>query len=132
MLTGHEHDAEIFPVSAGAASCTQFTKFADVDFNRNPAHYISIIDTIGFDDPTKVHDADIIAELVFKMQHLCDHINLFVIGVNGQAPRLDGSLLAMIRIFEGMFSHQFWNQVVVVFRWTKNQEQEGNSGEQDE
>ena len=74
-----------------------------------------MIDTIGFDDPTKNDDAEIIAELVSKMKNDCDHVNLFVIAVNGQAPRLDGSLITMIRIFEGMFSQEFWNQVVVVF-----------------
>ena len=38
-----------------------------------------------------------------------------MIAVNGQSPRLDGSLLTMIRIFEGMFSKEFWKQVIIVF-----------------
>ena len=115
VITGYDHDADIFPVSAEAVSCTQMTKFAEVFFNNNPSDPISLIDTIGFDDPSKNDDAKIIAELVLKLKENCDHINLFVIAVNGQSPRLDGSLIGMIKIFEGMFSKELWNQVVVVF-----------------
>merc|ERR1712203_988276 len=61
------------------------------------------------------HDAKIIAELVDKLNNDCDYVNLFVIAVNGQNPRLDGSLLGMIKIFEGMFGQEFWKQVVVLF-----------------
>ena len=68
----------------------------------------SLIDTIGFDDPDKDVDAEIISELVIKLRDHCDHVNLFIIAVNGQHPRLDGSLIGMIRIFEGMFGEKFW------------------------
>ena len=62
-----------------------------------------MIDTMGFDDPSKDHDAEIIAELVHKLHKGCDYVHLFVIAVNGQNPRLDGSLVSMTKIFEGMF-----------------------------
>lgn len=75
----------------------------------------SLIDTIGFDDPDNDMDANIIAELVLKLKNNCDHVNLFIIAVNGQNPRLDASLIGMIRIFEGMFGEGFWSQVVLVF-----------------
>ena len=75
----------------------------------------SLIDTIGFDDPDNDVDANIIAELVLKLKNYCDHVNLFIIAVNGQNPRLDASLIGMIRIFEGMFGENFWSQVVLVF-----------------
>ena len=74
-----------------------------------------LIDTIGFDDPDKDVDANIISELVMKLKNCCDHVNLFIIAVNGQNPRLDASLIGMIRIFEGMFGESFWSQVVLVF-----------------
>ena len=61
-----------------------------------------MIDTMGFDDPSKDHDAEIIAELVHKLHKGCDYVHLFVIAVNGQNPRLDGSLVSMTKIFEGM------------------------------
>ena len=115
VLTGNDPKAKIFPVSSAAESCTQATKFANVWFNGDKSKHISLIDTIGFDDATKNDDAAIIAELVGKLRDDCDHVNLFVIAVNGQSPRLDGSLLTMIRIFEGMFSKDFWKQVIIVF-----------------
>ena len=84
VLSGHAADANIFPVSSAAESCTQKTKFANVNFNGDPSFPISLIDTIGFDDPRKNEDAAIIAELVCKLKSSCNHINLFVIAVNGQ------------------------------------------------
>ena len=74
-----------------------------------------MIDTIGFDDPDKDDNAEIISELILKLKNSCDHVNLFIIAVNGTNPRLDGSLLEMIKIFEGMFGQDFWKQVVVAF-----------------
>ena len=115
VLTGNHPNAKIFPVSAKAPTCTQETTFADAFFCGDTTKPLSIIDTIGFDDPTKDHDAQIIAELVLQLQKNCDYINTFVMAVNGQNPRLDGSLLQMIRIFEKMFTDKFWDQVVVVF-----------------
>ena len=112
VITGYGHDADIFPVTQ---SCTQRTKFADVYFNGDKTYPISLIDTIGFDDATKNDDAAIIAELVSKLNNDCDHINLFAIAVNGQNSRLDGSLVHIIRIFEIMFTIEFWKQVVIIF-----------------
>merc|ERR1711934_160416 len=115
VLCGADHGADVFPVSAEAMSCTQRTFFCEANFNKNKEEPISLIDTIGFDDPDTDDDAKIIAELVLKLKNGCDFVNLFVIAVNGQNPRLDGSLLGMIKIFEGMFGQDFWKQVVVLF-----------------
>ena len=60
---------------------------------------VSLIDTIGFDDPDKDTDVKIISELVEKLKTKVDFVNLFMIAVNGQNQRLDGSLLAMLKIF---------------------------------
>ena len=115
VIASLEHDAYIFPVSANSESCTQETKFANVLFNGDESMPISLIDTIGFDDATKKDNYFIIEELVDKLNNDCDHVNLFMIAINGQAPRLDGSLLTMIKIFEGMYTEKFWQQTVVVF-----------------
>ncbi|XP_023348693.1 uncharacterized protein LOC111717425 [Eurytemora carolleeae] len=115
VLAGKECNADYFPTSSDPTSCTQETKFANVFLNGDKNKPVSLIDTIGFDDPTKDHDATIIAELAVKLNTRCDYVNLFVLAVNGQNPRLDGSLLTMIRILEGMFSKDFWNQIVLVF-----------------
>jgi len=114
-IAGYPANANIFPVSAAAASCTQSTQFGTVMFGGNNERPLSLIDTIGFDDPNNDTDVKIIAELVDKLKNSCDHVNVFAIAVNGQAPRLDGSLVAMIKIFEEMFGEQFWNQCVLIF-----------------
>ena len=90
----------MFPVSAAAVSCTQATAFGNINFGGNKERILSLIDTIGFDDPNNDTDVTIIAELVDKLQNNCDDVHLFIIAVNGQNPRLDGSLVAMIKIFE--------------------------------
>ena len=74
-----------------------------------------MVDTIGFDDPNNDTDANIISELVVKLKNNCDHVNLFIVAVNGQNPRLDASLVGMIKIIEGMFGEKFWSQVLLVF-----------------
>ena len=114
-IAGHEANASIFPVSAAATSCTQTTKFGNVKFGGDKERLVSLIDTIGFDDPDNDTDVKIISELVDKLKNNCDHVNMFAIAVNGQAPRLDGALVAMIRIFEEMFGEEFWTQCVLIF-----------------
>ena len=114
-ISGHEHDDDLFETSPDASSCTQMTQFANVFFGNDKSKPISIIDTIGFDDPKNDADANIISELVLKLQNHCDHVNLFLIVINGQNPRLDGALMGMIRIFEGMFGEEFWHQALLVF-----------------
>ena len=83
--------------------------------NGDSEKLIGLIDTIGFDDPNNDTDIGIITELVGKLKNECSHVNLFGIAVNGQSPRLDGSLVAMIRIFEEMFGEHFWRQCVLIF-----------------
>ena len=115
-IIGHNYDSNIFPVSGGATSCTQTTILAMALFNRDKEKPpVNVIDTIGFDDPKNDTDVRIIAELVSKLKNKCDYVNLFGIAVNGQAPRLDGSLVAMIKIFEEMFGQPFWKQCVLLF-----------------
>ena len=65
----------------------------------------SLIDTMSFDDPDRDTDLKIISELVTTLKNNCSHacevhiVNLFGIALNGQAPRLDGSVVVMIKIF---------------------------------
>ena len=116
-IVGQNHDSDIFPVSDSATSCTQSTVLGTAQFNGDKEKPpVNVIDTIGFDDPKNDTDMKIIAELVSKLKNNCDYVNLFGIAVNGQSPRLDGSLVAMIRIFEEMFGEQFWKQCVLIFK----------------
>ena len=114
-VAGLDPDANLFPASAGAVSCTQSTKFGNVNFGGSRERPISLIDTIGFDDPNNDTDSKVIAELVDKLMNKCDKVHLFVIAVNGQNPRMDGSLVAMLKIFKEMFGEEFWGQCCVVF-----------------
>ena len=114
-ISGHPSNSEIFPVSGGAVSCTQNTVLCSVHFNGESNKPVGLIDTIGFDDPNNDTEVKVIADLVDKLKNGCDYVNLFGIAVNGQSPRLDGSLVAMIRIFEEMFGEQFWKQCVLIF-----------------
>ena len=115
VISGLPHDADVFPVSSDATSCTQKTALADVFFNGDKSKELNIIDTIGFDDPSNDLDATIIADLVTTLKNNVDFINTFIIAVNGQNPRLDGALLAMIRILHAMFGDELWKQTVVIF-----------------
>ena len=114
-LAGHDYNENIFEVSSESQSCTQRIKFGTAFFGGNKERRVALIDTIGFDDPNDDTDARIIAELVDKLKNSCDSVHLFGIAVNGQSPRLDGSLVAMIKIFEEMFGEQFWKQCVLIF-----------------
>ena len=114
-ISGYPSNSSIFPVSGGAISCTQNTVLGSVHFNGDQDKPVGLIDTIGFDDPNNDTDVRVIADLVDKLKNNCNFVNLFGIAVNGQSPRLDGSLVAMIRIFEEMFGEQFWKQCVLIF-----------------
>ena len=114
-ISGQKFNSDIFPVSGEATSFTQSTALGLIQFNGDKEKMIGLIDTIGFDDPNNDTDIKIITELVGKLKNNCSYVNLFGIAVNGQSPRLDGSLVAMIRIFEEMFGEDFWKQCVLIF-----------------
>lgn len=61
LISGKSHDSTSFPVSAEPKSCTQATQVGVYNFLGNEGNEFMMIDTMGFDDPTKNHDADIIA-----------------------------------------------------------------------
>jgi hypothetical protein len=114
-IAGHEANSSIFPVSGGARSCTQSTVFGNIKYGGDSEKYVSLIDTIGFNDPNSDTDVKIIAELVSKLKNMCEYVNLFGIAVEGQNPRLAGSLIAMIKIFEEMFGDDFWKHCLITF-----------------
>lgn len=126
ILTVMEADSDMFPVSAEATSKTHATTIKDAFFRGNQERPFKIIDTMGFNDPkgaeqTSVDNMDqkIITDMI-KTLHEINHINVFVLCVNGQSPRMDGSLVDMLKYFEGMFGSvedplAFWSQCVIVF-----------------
>ena len=80
----------------------------------NREHYVSLIDTVGFDDPNNDTDVQTIAELVTKLRNGCDFIDTFGITINSQHRRVEGSLVQMLKIFEEMFGEEFWKQAVLL------------------
>jgi hypothetical protein len=61
--------------------------------------------------PTKNHDATIIADCVKILKEEVKELNLIVFALNGQSPRLEGSLEAMITIIQQMFTAEIWNNL---------------------
>ena len=100
VIAGKPPESELFPVSASSLSCTQQVKFANINFNKDSEKLLSLIDTIGFDDPKNDTDAIIIAELMDKLMNYCDKVDVCAIVVNGQNPRLEGSLVAVLEILQ--------------------------------
>ena len=110
-------------MSAGAAACTQKTIIRKCQpFCGNVTRRFNIIDTIGFNSAVlrralgdEDSDGDVIVELVSKLHTHIEEVNLIAVVLSAQNPRLDRSLINMIRIFDAMFSGQFWKQMVVIF-----------------
>jgi len=50
-IAGYPVIADVFPVSSNVTSCSQSTQFGNIKFNGNSERIMSLIDTIGFDDP---------------------------------------------------------------------------------
>ena len=44
-----------------------------------------------------------------------EYVNYILIALDGNNPRIDGSLLSMLKIFEAMFSTKIWQHVGIVF-----------------
>ena len=110
----------MFPISSSAFGCTKKTSNSDINYflGKRDKPFI-LIDTVGFGDSGNNSDNDkdsnIIAEMVKTLQKQVTEINLFILTLSGQEPRLDAYLVKMIKNFESMFSDLFWKHVVVVF-----------------
>lgn len=103
-----------FPVSSETDSCTKDTTCGDFCYLGNSSRPITIIDTPGFDDPSKNQDAQIISNLVEELLNMKE-VHQILIAVNGTNPRLDGSMKAMIDIFQRMFTPKIWGNIGIVF-----------------
>ena len=119
ILAGNSPDQDYasggFPVSDNVDSCTKETTFGDYSYAGDLKRPVTIIDTPGFDDPTKNQDAEIIANLVETLTQNFGGIHQILIAVNGTNPRLDGSMKAMISLFQGMFTERIWGHIGIVF-----------------
>ncbi len=112
VIAGKKHDDIDFPTSSDAKSCTQEVNNRKVNFLGEEDKPITLVDTIGFDDPGKSDRTDVIAKVI---KQEIDHVDTFVIAVNGTNARLEASLERMLKIFGEAFTEAFWTHVVVVF-----------------
>ena len=113
-LAGEEHDSDTFPVSSGARLCTQENLFKKVNFGGDETKEVTIIDTVGFDDPDK--DETALHDLLRTLKETCrSSISTFGITINGQCKRLDDSCVKMLQSFQNSFGEAFWKNCVFIF-----------------
>ena len=115
VIAGLDDKNSTFKVSSSAQGCTGSTQLADVSFDGRTDRPISLIDTIGFDDPDRDTDTKVIQDLISKLKTKCDYMHVFLLVVNGQSPRLDLSLTTMLGYFQEMFGECFWKQTIIIF-----------------
>ena len=104
-----------FKVSSGTESCTQEVRVKEDFFMGEETKPITIIDTVGFDDASKESDDTETTALIRKLKNDLSHINLFVIVLDGNNPRIDKSQKDMLSLFAVVFGEAFWKHVLVVF-----------------
>ena len=75
---------------------------------------ITIIDTVGFNDPGKDQKSET-ASLIQTLKARLHHINLFAIVLDGTNPRIDQSQKEMLELFAAVFSESFWENVIIAF-----------------
>ena len=107
--------SEEFKVSSGTESCTQEVRVKEDFFMGNETKPITIVDTVGFDDASKESDDTETTALIRKLKNDLSHINLFVIVLDGNNPRIDKSQKDMLSLFAVVFGKAFWKHVLVVF-----------------
>ena len=107
ILAGHKHDdISLFPVSDKMSSCTNKTTAKDLYWRGIQDLPFTLVDTPGLNDPEPGRDSLNIAEMAEELKKM-KHVNVFLIVFNGSNPRFDHSLIAMIKIFKGMFGSEF-------------------------
>ena len=88
-----EDGDEGFCTSIETYSCTENTSVKECCFFGDPTRPIKIIDTPGFDDPTKNHDAIILADLLKMLNSEVKELNMIILTLNGQDPIKAGWLI---------------------------------------
>ena len=114
VLTGNDPDSDVFRVSGGALSCTQEVRLHEGNLLGTNGQPITIIDTVGFNDPGKDQKSET-AYLIKTLKARLHHINLFAIVLDGTNPRIDQSQKEMLELFAAVFSESFWENVIIAF-----------------
>lgn len=110
-LAGHQG---LFKSSPDSESCTQETTVQKVKwFGREDENDLVIVDTPGMGD-SQGGDSAHIAEMVDALKGKIKKLRAFLIVLNGQQPRLDSHLKAMLQLFTSIFSKRMWSNTMIV------------------
>ena len=106
---------DLFQTSSGTDSCTKEVRVKDGFYMGDKTKPITLIDTVGFGDTAEDSDSKETAALIKKLKKDFSHVNLFVIVLNGNEPRIDKSQKDMLDLFAAVFTEKFWEHVLIVF-----------------
>ena len=73
---------------------------------------VTVIDTPGFGNKL-VEEEDTIEKLVTTLKEEIKYVDVFVIAFKQNDNRMTYSLRSMISLFEKMFGHKFWDNVIL-------------------
>ena len=104
-----------FQTSSGTDSCTKEVRVKEGFYMGDKTKPITLIDTVGFGDTAEDSDSKETAALIKKLKKDFSHVNLFVIVLNGNDPRIDKSQKDMLDLFAAVFTEKFWEHVLIVF-----------------
>ena len=111
-------NANLFKTSAEFESETTDTKAnRGFWFNDSEQGEVIVIDTPGLGD-SKGRDSTHIAHMVDRLKGEIKRVKTFILVMNGQHPRLDDQLKAMLQLFNNVFSELMWrNTIRVCTHW---------------
>ena len=96
-----------FPTSQGTDSCTREIRVQDGFYLGDKELPITLIDTVGFGDKAQDSDSTETTALIRKLKQDFSHVNLFVIVLNGNDPRIDKSQKEMLDLFAAVLTEKF-------------------------
>ena len=110
---GHGFKDGCFNVSTGLDSVTKKT-CADVGYWMGDSNslQVTVIDTPGFGD-SLAEEEKIIENLVATLRDKIKFVHVFIIAFKQTDNRMTNSLRSMISLFEKMFGHKFWENVIL-------------------
>jgi hypothetical protein len=109
---------DAFHASDGIDSCTYLTSVVKCKWSKGlGGGGFTLVDTPGLGDALG-RDSEHVAAMVAQLKKL-GSVNAFVIVFNGQNPRMDEGLRAMMKIFSEVFGAELLHHAILCFtRWS--------------
>ena len=119
VVSGKSHDDPAFPVSKDADSCTNKTTSVETKW-KGDGFDLTLIDTPGLCDSSEDNIKNILG-MVDELKKN-NHVDVFVLVVNGNQEEFSAYFVNMILIFQLCFGHKFLetNTIVEVTKWPFN------------